>query len=318
VSQSGTPKSFTFDSNGNMTSDGTRTFVWDAQNRLVSVTQGGAEVASFGYNKDGIRTSKTAGGVATTYVLEGPSVVEERSSTAGVTRHFQGPGIDNVLGSQDASGVTYYVRDRLGSIRQQTDAGGAVLLVRDYDPWGNLLTGAAVGGWSFTGREWEPGVGLAYYRARYYDPRAGRFISEDPIGFRGGVNFYGYALNDPISRYDPFGLDSPGCDGVPDGAEGACILECCAIHDKCYDDNKCTASSWCYLWGKCKGCNDAVQACIGRCLFHPRRDDPKRPNCYDSKTHQWGPCPTPTPTPTPPPPPPPPTPPQSPTPPAKS
>lgn len=50
----------------------------------------------------------------------------------------------------------------------------------------------------------------AYYRARYYDPQIGRFISEDPIQFRGGVNFYAYVGNRPTSLQDPYGL-CPTC-----------------------------------------------------------------------------------------------------------
>jgi RHS repeat-associated protein len=59
---------------------------------------------------------------------------------------------------------------------------------------------------AFTGREWDPEIGLYYYRARYYDPRMGRFISEDPIRFLGGVNFYAYVLDRPINAKDPNGL----------------------------------------------------------------------------------------------------------------
>jgi len=46
-----------------------------------------------------------------------------------------------------------------------------------------------------------------YYRARYYDPAAGRFLSEDPTGFLGGINYYDYALDDVINLNDPLGLD---------------------------------------------------------------------------------------------------------------
>lgn len=49
-------------------------------------------------------------------------------------------------------------------------------------------------------------TGLYYYRARYYDPKVGRFISEDPIGFVGGVNFYAYVNGNPASFVDPLGL----------------------------------------------------------------------------------------------------------------
>jgi RHS repeat-associated protein len=47
---------------------------------------------------------------------------------------------------------------------------------------------------------------VSYYRARYYDPQVGRFISEDPLGFIGGVDFYSYVLNRPIQVVDPAGL----------------------------------------------------------------------------------------------------------------
>ena len=58
----------------------------------------------------------------------------------------------------------------------------------------------------FTGRE-SDGTGLYFYRARYYDPAIGRFISEDPIGFDGGdVNLYAYVANDPVNLIDPSGL----------------------------------------------------------------------------------------------------------------
>lgn len=78
---------------------------------------------------------------------------------------------------------------------------------RQYDAWGNLELGADQPGYAFTGREWDPETGLYYYRARYYDPRIGRFISEDPIGFLGGWNFYAYVENQPTRFSDPSGLD---------------------------------------------------------------------------------------------------------------
>ena len=99
VSQGATSKSFTYDLNGNMTSDGTRTYEWDAENRLVAAKEGGATVASYTYRNDGIRTSKTAGGVTTSYVLEGPSVAAEQLPGAGVRTHYYGLGIDDILGT---------------------------------------------------------------------------------------------------------------------------------------------------------------------------------------------------------------------------
>ncbi len=60
--------------------------------------------------------------------------------------------------------------------------------------------------YAFTGREWDAETGLYYYRARYYDPRAGRFLQEDPLGFAGGdLNVYRYVLNNPVNLVDPSG-----------------------------------------------------------------------------------------------------------------
>ena len=58
----------------------------------------------------------------------------------------------------------------------------------------------------FAARELDAQTGLYYVRARWYDPFLGRFISEDPIGFAGGINQYAYALNDPVNLSDPTGL----------------------------------------------------------------------------------------------------------------
>jgi RHS repeat-associated protein len=58
----------------------------------------------------------------------------------------------------------------------------------------------------YTARQLDPETGLYYYRARYYDPSIGRFLSEDPIGFAGGINFYAYVSNQPTRYTDPFGL----------------------------------------------------------------------------------------------------------------
>jgi len=73
-------------------------------------------------------------------------------------------------------------------------------------------TGSLANPFQYTARESDPETGLYYYRARYYDPSIGRFISEDPIRYAGGsLNFYAYAGNDPVDYIDAFGT-SPTCD----------------------------------------------------------------------------------------------------------
>ena len=118
----------------------------------------------------------------------------------------------------------YFHRDRLGNIAEITDFEGTVVQsyvydafgkVTIYDKDGNEITPSSANyletPYAFTGRELDPETGLYFYRARYYDPNSGRFISEDPIGISGGdFNFYKYSVNNPANRIDPFGLQDFG------------------------------------------------------------------------------------------------------------
>jgi RHS repeat-associated protein len=206
VDPSGTAATFTYDPNGNMTSDGSKTYTWDAENRLVEVKQGGNMLAAFAYDGEGRRYSTTTGGVTKTFVNDGMDVAEARVGAA-TTRHFQGSGLDFQLG--DASSVgpsTFIVSDHVGSTWTTTLNDGSVSLARDYDPWGRLLSGSSSAGYAYTGREWEADAQIYYYRARYYAADLGRFVSEDPSGIEGSLNLYEYAGNAPAFRVDPLGL----------------------------------------------------------------------------------------------------------------
>jgi len=209
VSVAGSAKTFTYDANGNMRADGTRTLEYDAENRLTRVLIGGAEVARFVYDGLNRRVQKILKAGTTTYVYDAVNAIEERLSTGDTLRYVYGPLVDQLWAVQDATGlVSYYVADHLGSIVQVTNASGEVTLLREYDLHGNLTVGASQGGSAFTGREWDPETGLYYYRARYYDPKMGRFLSEDPIGFEGGINLYAYVGNSPTGWTDPFGFQT--------------------------------------------------------------------------------------------------------------
>lgn len=180
--------------------------VWDAENRLTEVRQGPTTLAAFTYDGFGRRAQKVAGGLVHTYAYDQRALIEERVNTGQTLRYVEGEAIDQHLAMQDGAAVTYFGTDHLGSVVQETNASGAVTLARRYDPWGNALTGGSSSGWAFTGREWDSETGLAYYRARYYDPRIGRFINEDPVGLSGGTNLFGYVDNAPVAGVDPLGL----------------------------------------------------------------------------------------------------------------
>ena len=118
-----------------------------------------------------------------------------------------------------ADGTLYYHQDGLGTVTELTDINGAVAKAYAYDAYGNLLEspGTVEQPYTYTGREFDSESGLYYYRARYHISVLGRFVSEDPIGFRGGINLYAYVGNNPVNLIDPHGL-SPEC---PD-----CVEKC--------------------------------------------------------------------------------------------
>jgi RHS repeat-associated protein len=108
--------------------------------------------------------------------------------------------------------TTSYAYDALGSIRRMTDTLGNEVRSYRYDSFGQLTaeTGTLRNPYTYTGRERDQESGLSYYRARYYDPAVGRFLSEDPIrGFLSvpkTLNLYPYVYNNPLRFVDPYGL----------------------------------------------------------------------------------------------------------------
>ncbi len=129
------------------------------------------------------------------------------------TTYLNGPGIDNHLRQTSATtGVSYYLTDHLGSTAGLTGTTGNLLELETSDSFGNSA-GSARTRYLYTGRERDPDTGQLYYRARWYDPQVGRFISEDPIGFGGGdVNLYGYVWQSPLGYRDPLGYSGWGSD----------------------------------------------------------------------------------------------------------
>ena len=143
------------------------------------------------------------------FAYDGANLIEETSSTgAVVARYEQTENIDEPLAMLGSSATSYYHADGLGSITSLSNSAGAIANTYTYDSYGNLTTstGSLVNSFRYTGREFDSETNLYYYRARYYDSNAGRFLSEDPIGFDGGNNLYDYVANSSANSSDPLGL----------------------------------------------------------------------------------------------------------------
>jgi RHS repeat-associated protein len=151
--------------------------------------------------------------VPTVYLYDGKTLLEEVDQTGNVlARYTQSKKIDEALAELRSGTASYYEADGLGSSTSLTNSAGTVAGTYTYDSFGLLTasSGTLINPFQYTGREADNETGLYYYRARYYNPPIGRFLSEDPIEFKGGTNFYAYVGNNPLNKRDPRGLSPDG------------------------------------------------------------------------------------------------------------
>lgn len=217
-------RAFDYDANGSLVSDGLTSYGWNARSELSSLSGGTA--ASFGYDGMERRRLKTTSS-GTSYIFDGVSVTQERVGGAQAATILSG-GVDEVFQRTDIDGTRGILTDGMGSVIALTDASGVARTRYTYEPFGSTSTSGvtSTNPTQYTGRD-NDSTGLYYYRARYYDPRLQRFISEDPSGFAAGdVNLHRYVRNNPTGYRDPSGrfaillLPLAGCLG---GAAGAAI-----------------------------------------------------------------------------------------------
>ena len=169
------------------------------------------------------RASTTTAEGTIRHVYDGIHCIADLGESNAVLRtYLWSPGIDNLLAVAVPSGsgssppgepcVYYSLTDHQNTVRGFADTNGAVAARWTYDAWGNVLdedvavSALATLRYRFQGREWSAATGLYNFRARWYDPETGRWLSTDPIGLAGGLNLYAFCGNEPINSSDPEGI----------------------------------------------------------------------------------------------------------------
>ena len=198
------------DANGNTLSDPSgKSYSWDFENRLTQATVPGTGTVTFKYDPLGRRIYKSSPNFTGIFVYDGGNLIETvNASGTEISGYTQTQNIDEPLAELRSGGSSYYEADGLGSITSLSSSTGTLANTYTYDSFGNLtnFTGTLRNPFQYTGREFDPETGIYEYRARYYDQTVGRFVSEDPIQFNGGINFFAYVTNNPINKRDPEGL----------------------------------------------------------------------------------------------------------------
>jgi RHS repeat-associated protein len=204
-----------------------QTYDWNTLGQLTAVTTNGSTV-TYGYDGLGRRVRRTEGGQSRYYVHDGDNLLLDLDQSNNVVHMYtHWPGVDNPHSVRVTSGgqnfTYYYTTEHPGHVTGLVSIYGAVGGEHRYKPFGEVESSSEEAGQPlrFMGRELDFTTGLYFVRNRWYDPTIARFVSQDPIGMRGGLNTYAYVGNDPINWRDPSGLNP--CKKGGSGPRDVCL-----------------------------------------------------------------------------------------------
>ena len=208
-----------------------RTFNYNERNQMINHYYDFTLKATYSYDAEGYRSSKTVDGVTTKYYWDRGYTCNESDGTNFTAKNTIGIGgmIARKTGSQTPIYLMKDVHGDTTALLQNDSQVGTY----EYDEYGNLngSTGAADNPYRYCGEYFDEETGFIYLRNRYYDPKIGRFTSEDPA--KSGINWYVYCENNPLKFVDPWGLDaiiitnsnSVGIEGVATAGHTSAIYQ---------------------------------------------------------------------------------------------
>ena len=220
-------RAYAYDANGNMTTNGVFTYVWDCENRLTEVWKNGTLIQSNRYDALWRRREKieyAPDGTATTsrYIYKDWLVLAITDASGALLETFthgadlsgdvggDAGGIGGILASSQAGGAMFYSYDFSDNVVLVTSSDQSTFSTHIYTPFGIVFasTGSFTPRYQFSTKEYDFSTALTYYGYRYYATKFGRWMSMDLIGEQGGVNLYAFCTGNPIDSIDPTGLDA--------------------------------------------------------------------------------------------------------------
>ena len=278
-------QTLSYDANGNLTNDGTNTYVWDARNHLSQMS--GGVTANFTYDAFGRRVAKQINGITTQFLYDRWNPVQELDASSTPSANLLG-GLrahEYFTRSDQADGTLTFLTDRLRSTIVLTDSSASTVMQYAYDPFGNTTVSGASSNnpnpYQFAGQQ-KDSDGSYYNVGRYYGPSIDRYTSQTALGFRSGnLNLYLYQGDDAVNLSDSSGLswwriiptygmwcgpdwsngrwypsDARFGNGECNGPLEADSLDnCCKIHDCCYD----------FCQGRPGTCKGFKRCCMAGC-----------------------------------------------------
>jgi len=218
-------RTYTYDADGQVTSDGTRSFTYNNAGRMITATSGGV-TTTYTYNALNQRVKKTNASGTTYFVYDQAGhLLGEYDGSGNLIEELvwlSDIPIATIRTNANGSGVGFFYihTDNLNAPTKITRPTDNVIIWRwDHDIYGNGAPNQDLDGngavlvfnLRFPGQFADTETGLYYNYFRYFDPTTGRYITSDPIGLRGGLNTYEYVDGNPVSFTDTEGLEVDVC-----------------------------------------------------------------------------------------------------------